>query len=160
MFVLVVGVPQQSPFFSFIPGLSGSLAIWRMTFKSKKNQNGWFFNIKFCELGLTDRVITLFSVLSVKWPCPSVKSPKSKSTNLGYRSFKTFLLSVYMHRYLISALITYLAANNLKTPGRSALSLEFCWNSADELAMRISFTVDGEKKGTIHLILNLKAHLT
>ena len=65
-----------------------------------------------------------------------------------------------MHRYLISALVTYLAASNPKTPDRSALSCEFCWNSADELAVRISFTVGGEKKGKIHLTLNVKSHIT
>lgn len=138
--------------------MPGYLAVWRVTFKIK--QNGWCFNLKFCALGLTHSLITLFFVFSVKWPCPSVKSPTSKNTNLGYRSFKTSLFSVCVHRYLILTLIMYLAANNLKTPDRSALPFGFCCNSAEELAMRIFFTVHSEEKRMIHLILNLKAHLT
>lgn len=124
---------------------------------SKSISNRWCFTLKFSALGLREGVVSWFSVWTVKSPWPSVKSPQGKSTDLCCRSFRPIPLSVYMHSHFISALIIYLAANNLKSPDRSDLSHGLCWSSAGELSTRNFFTVDGEEKWTIHLTLNLKS---
>lgn len=152
MLILLVGV--ASSLFSTL-GFPGCVKHRAMTSKSISNR--WCFTLKFSALGLREGVVSWFSVWTVKSPWPSVKSPQGKSTDLCCRSFRPIPLSVYMHSHFISALIIYLAANNLKSPDRSDLSHGLCWSSAGELSTRNFFTVDGEEKWTIHLTLNLKS---